>query len=69
MYITIQLDTQQVRSYNNIVSATKHSIEINKSNHEHPSFWLYKLEGHKKEAIFKGLLKRRFGSNKLEWRE
>ena len=68
MYITIQLDTQQVRSYDDLDSATKYSIQINKSKHEHPSFWIYKLEGHRKEATFIGILKRRFGSDELEWR-
>lgn len=66
MYITIKLIDNSIRVYSTEKEATDHSIEINKSEEDHPAFDLYKLNG-KDEATFIGRLSRRFGDDELFW--
>lgn len=59
-YITINpFDMTDVRKYKDVSSALKESVKLNKSDPNHPSFYLYKNTDLK--IMYVGRLMREFG--------
>jgi hypothetical protein len=61
-YITINsFDLTEIRKYKNMDSALKDSIELNKSDENHPRFLLYRNQASNIEYV--GSLRRVFGTD------
>ncbi len=63
MWITINLKTQEVRSYKDKDQATSASLRINKEDPDHPAMHLYYCLGNGRLARYEGRLYRRFGED------
>lgn len=65
-FITIKAKDLSVRSYSTEQEALKHSSMLNFVDREDPVFNLFELKG-QEVALYKGRLRRDFGSNTLYW--